>query len=97
MKSKNARNESSLRPRNCVRRIVSVCVFLARTGFFNRYWLLEGNGMPYDNVHGGDANYASARYGSGALVEDAAYFLAGAGVDLDEIRMGGFPLLIPRW
>jgi hypothetical protein len=76
--------DHELREKDCQR-----LRLLGKDRFFNRYWLLEGNGMPYDNVHGGDANYASARlWVQGPSVEDAAYFLAGAGVDLDEIPYG---------
>jgi len=76
--------DHELREKDCQR-----LRLLGKDRFFNRYWLLEGNGMPYDIVHSGDANYASARlWVQGPSVEDAAYFLAGAGVDLDEIPYG---------
>jgi DDT domain/Williams-Beuren syndrome DDT (WSD), D-TOX E motif len=61
---------------------------LGKDRFFNRYWILEGNGLPNDEIRG-DATYASGRlWVQGPSVEDAMYFLGGAGVDLEEIPYG---------
>lgn len=76
--------DHELREKDCQR-----LRLLGKDRFFNRYWFLEGNGMAYDGVQAGEARYTSARvWVQGPSVEDAAYFLGGAGVDLDEIPYG---------
>ena len=76
--------DHELREKDCQR-----LRLLGKDRFYNRYWFLEGNGMAYDGVRAGDANYTSARlWVQGPSVEDAAYFLGGAGIDLDEIPYG---------
>ena len=73
--------DHELREKDCQR-----LRLLGKDRFFNRYWFLEGNGLAYDR---GDVGYTSARlWVQGPSVEDAAYFLGGAGVDLDEIPYG---------
>jgi hypothetical protein len=73
--------DHELREKDCQRLRI-----LGKDRFFNRYWFLEGNGLAYDK---GDVGYTSARlWVQGPSVEDAAYFLGGAGVDLDEFPYG---------
>ena len=73
-----------LREKDCLR-----LRLLGKDRFFNRYWVLEGNGISASVFRGDGAPFSSARlWVQGPSVEDATYYLGGAGVDLDEIPYG---------
>jgi hypothetical protein len=73
-----------LREKDCLR-----LRLLGKDRFFNRYWVLEGNGISASVFRGDGAQFSSARlWVQGPSVEDATYYLGGAGVDLDEIPYG---------
>ena len=73
-----------LREKDCLR-----LRLLGKDRFFNRYWVLEGNGISGSVFRGEGPQYSSARlWVQGPSVEDATYYLGGAGVDLDEIPYG---------
>ena len=75
--------DQELRERDCQRlRLVG------KDRFFNRYWVLEGNGLSQNEIRG-EAPFMSARlWVQGPSVEDATFFLGGAGVDLGEFPYG---------
>lgn len=76
--------DSELREKDCLR-----LRLLGKDRFFNRYWVLEGNGISASVFRGEGPQYSSARlWIQGPSVEDATYYLGGAGVDLDEIPYG---------
>ena len=75
--------DHDLREKDCQR-----LRLLGKDRFFNRYWILEGNGLPQNEIRG-EAPYHSGRlWVQGPSVEDAMFFLGGAGVDLEEIPYG---------
>jgi hypothetical protein len=60
---------------------------IGKDRFFNRYWFLEGNGLAL--LGRNESLYASARlWVQGPSVEDAMFYLCGAGVDVDDIPEG---------
>ena len=75
--------DHDLREKDCQR-----LRLLGKDRFFNRYWVLEGNGLSHSEIRG-EATYMSARlWVQGPSVEDATFFLGGAGVDLEEFPYG---------
>jgi hypothetical protein len=75
--------DHELRERDCQR-----LRLIGKDRFFNRYWVLEGNGLSQSEIRG-EAPFMSARlWIQGPSVEDATFFLGGAGVDLSEFPYG---------
>lgn len=67
--------DHDLREKDCQR-----LRLLGKDRFFNRYWFLEGNGQLFSGR--GDTQFASARlWVQGPSMEDATYYLGGAGID----------------
>jgi len=77
--------DHELREKDCQR-----LKLVGKDRFFNRYWLLEGNGFPYVGRRS-DAGFTSARvWVQGPSLEDALFYLGGAGVsDVDELGVNG--------
>ena len=75
--------DNELREKDCQR-----LRLLGKDRFYNRYWYLEGNGLLSTGGGRGEATYGSARlWVQGPSVEDAATYLATAGLNMDEIPM----------